>query len=150
MYWGNTLKILLLSDTTVFGSVVYFDSKPTIQVEQHVCLEQVFGSVYLAICHIRTQRHPAGNPLTVNTFKTRICILSSMKNDTVYTDLPFELSEANHLTDGPWFTHHVKSPQACISVTGVKGLKAVTQVPLTRHLCQLTGQILRINQIQLI
>ncbi len=33
----------------------------TVQVKQHVGLQQVFGSVHLALGHVCTQRHPKGN-----------------------------------------------------------------------------------------
>lgn len=55
---------------------------------------------------------------------------------------PFHLSEVHHFVDGAGLTHHVEPPQARVCVTGVEGLKAVAQVPLTGHLSQLTGQIL--------
>lgn len=55
---------------------------------------------------------------------------------------PFHLSEVHHVVDGAGLTHHVEPPQACVCVAGVEGLKAVTQVSLTGHLSQFTGQIL--------
>lgn len=58
---------------------------------------------------------------------------------------PFQLREAHHVADGSRFTHHVEPPQARVGVAGVEGLEAVAQVPLTRHLGQLTGQVLMEN-----
>lgn len=55
---------------------------------------------------------------------------------------PFHLSEVHHVVDGAGLTHHVQTPQACVSVAGVKGLEAVAQVSLTRHLSQFTGEVL--------
>lgn len=41
----------------------------TVQVKQHVCLQQVFGSVHLAFGHVCTQRHPKGNRVLVGIFQ---------------------------------------------------------------------------------
>lgn len=107
-------------------------------MEQHVCLEQVFSSVHLTVRHIRTERHPAGKQVTSSHLNISCAALHDRLS-------PFQLSEANHLVDGPRLTHHVESPQAGICVAGVEGLEAVAQVALTCHLSQLTGQILKIR-----
>lgn len=56
---------------------------------------------------------------------------------------PFHLSEVHHVLDGAGLTHNVEPPETCVSVAGVKGLEAVTQVSLTGHLSQFTGQVLQ-------
>ncbi len=38
-------------------------------MKQHVCLQQVFGSVHLAFGHVCTQRHPKGNRVLVGIFQ---------------------------------------------------------------------------------
>lgn len=43
----------------------------TVQVKQHVCLQQVFGSVHLAFGHVCTQRHPKGNRVLVAYLSAR-------------------------------------------------------------------------------
>lgn len=62
--------------------------------------------------------------------------------------VPFQLSEVHHVIDGSWLTDHVEPPQAGVGVAGVEGLEAVTQVSLTGHLCQFTGQILDHTQVR--
>lgn len=54
----------------------------------------------------------------------------------------------HHVVDGARLTHHVESPEASVSVAGVEGLEAVTQVALTGHLSQFTGQILELQKTQ--
>lgn len=56
---------------------------------------------------------------------------------------PFHLRELHHVPDGAGLAHDVEPPQARVGVAGVEGLEAVAQVPLTRHLSQLTGQVLQ-------
>lgn len=51
----------------------------------------------------------------------------------------------HHVADRVRLAHGVDPPQPGVRVAGVKRLEAVAQVPLTRHLGQSTGQILRDN-----
>lgn len=112
----------------------------TIQVQQHVGLEQVFGPSHLALRHTRAKRHPDGGAAALVSPRDPLTQADVQISRCVYS--PFHLSEMHHVVDGARLTHHVEPPQTCVGVAGVEGLEAVAQVSLTGHLGQLTGQIL--------
>lgn len=80
--------------------------------------------------------------ITHTTIKCRQ-VIDALNTDVCRIRSPLQLGEVHHVADRARLTHAVDSPQPCVGVAGVKGLEAVAQVPLARHLGQSTGQILR-------
>lgn len=58
--WVQQIKDKLVKQQRTMKSADHQCSTLTIQMQQHVGLEQIFGPCHFAFCHTRAKRHPNG------------------------------------------------------------------------------------------
>lgn len=58
--WVQPIKDKLVKEQRIMNAADYQCSTLTIQMQQHVGLEQILGPCHFDFCHTRAKRHPDG------------------------------------------------------------------------------------------